>query len=132
MNLNQASQPTERIGIRKRIADLWNSRNRIARLTILVTTGLVLNCCCVIIPLSGKAHSPIAQANSGVNAISAPALTPVQDLSRSTGTDFDHKGDGRVVCKDFNTQAITREIYRVAHIPLDGSAKDGRSCKPLP
>ena len=131
MNLNQASQPTERIGIRKRIADLCNSRNRIARLTILVTTGLVLNCCCVIIPLSGKAHNPIAQANDGINTISAPALTTVQDLSISTGTEFDHNGDERVACKDFNAQPVAREIYRVAHIPLDGNAKDGRSCKPL-
>ena len=78
MNLNQAPQPTERAGIGKRISDLWNSRNRIARLIILATTGLVLNCCCVIIPLWSKANSLAAQSNVRVNAISAPAFTTAQ------------------------------------------------------
>lgn len=99
MNLNQAPQPTERVGIGKRISDLWNSRNRIAKLIILATTGLVLNCCCVIIPLSSKAHSLPAQSNVGVNAISTPAFPTAQDpfiptaLAISANTEFDNNGD---------------------------------------
>jgi len=54
MNLHQAPQHTERVNIGKRIADLWNSRNRRTRLIIWATTGMVLNCCRVIIPLSSK------------------------------------------------------------------------------
>ena len=50
-NLNQAPQPSEPADIGKRISELWNSKNRIARLAVLATSGLVLNCCCVIIPL---------------------------------------------------------------------------------
>lgn len=51
MNLNQPPQPTERVNLGKRISDLWNSRNRIAKLMIVLSSGLVLNCCCIIIPL---------------------------------------------------------------------------------
>ena len=58
MSLNQSPQPTERVGIRKRISDVWNSRNRIVALLFLVTTGLVLNCCCVIIPLWDSSGGP--------------------------------------------------------------------------
>jgi len=138
MSLNQAPQPTERVGIGKRISDLWNSRNKRAMLFILATTGLVLNCCCVVIPLSSKANSLAAQANVGVNAISAPASTIVQDpfiptaLEISANTEFNNNGDGRVVCKNFNSQAVAQEAHRAAHIQLDGSDKDGRSCKSLP
>jgi len=138
MNLNQVPQPTERVGIRKRIFDLWNSRNRIAKLIILATTGLVLNCCCVIIPLSSKANSLAAQANVGVNAISTPAVATAQDpfiptaLAISANTEFEHNGDGRVVCKNFNSQAAAQEFHRAAHIQLDGSYKDGRSCISVP
>ena len=53
MNLNQNPLPTEQVGIGKRISHFWNFRNRRAKLIIL-STGLVLNCCCVIIPLSSK------------------------------------------------------------------------------
>ena len=42
----------------KRISDLWNSRKRIVTLVIFVTSGLVLNCCCVIIPLLDSAGNP--------------------------------------------------------------------------
>src|SRR5688572_2525578 len=138
MSLNQAPQPTERVGIGKRISDLWNSRNKRAMLFILATTGLVLNCCCVVIPLTSKANSLAAQANVGVNAISAPASTIVQDpfiptaLEISANTEFNNNGDGRVVCKNFNSQAAVQEAHRAAHIQLDGSDKDGRSCKSLP
>jgi hypothetical protein len=51
MNLNQDPQPTERVGIGKRISELWSARNRITAFIILAATGLVLNCCCLIIPL---------------------------------------------------------------------------------
>ena len=53
MKLNDGfrPRPTERVGIGKRITDLWNSRNRIARLIIWGTTGLVISGCCIIIPL---------------------------------------------------------------------------------
>ena len=51
MNLDQTPQPTERVNIGKRISDLWNSRNRMAMLVVAVTSSLVLNCCCLIIPL---------------------------------------------------------------------------------
>src|SRR5688572_29554500 len=140
MSLNQAPQPTGRVGIGKRISDLWNSRNRRAMLLILATTGLVLNCCCVVIPLSSKANSLAAQANVGVNAIAAPAFTTAQDrfiltaLAISANTEFDNNGDRRkVVCKNFNSQAAAaQEAHRAAHIQLDGSDKDGLSCKSLP
>ena len=135
MDLNQVSQPTERAGISKRISDLWNSRNRIARLVIFAAAGLVLNCCCVIIPLSGKAAGLAAQANAGVNAISTPALTTAQDPfipaapAISAGTEFDNNGDRRVICQHFSSQAAAREL--AAHLSLDGSDMDGRSCKSL-
>jgi hypothetical protein len=51
MNLNQDTQPTEQIGIGKRISELWSSRSRVTAFFILAATGLVLNCCCLIIPL---------------------------------------------------------------------------------
>ena len=51
MNLNQDPQPMEQIGIGKRISELWSSRNRITAFIILAATELVLNCCCLIIPL---------------------------------------------------------------------------------
>lgn len=51
MNLNQPPQPTERVNLGNRISDLWNSRNRIAKLIVVLSSGLVLNCCCIIIPL---------------------------------------------------------------------------------
>ena len=51
MNSNHVPQPAERVGLEKRISALWSSRKRIATFFILVTTGVVLNCCCLIIPL---------------------------------------------------------------------------------
>jgi len=136
MKVNQTPQPTERAGIGKRISDVWNSRNRLTRLLILATTGLVLNCCCVIIPLSSKANSPAAQANIGVNAISTSVLTTTQDpfmppaLALSGSTEFDT--DGRLACKDFGSQALAWKVDRAVPIQLDGSHKDGRSCRSLP
>ena len=138
MNLKQAPQPTERVGIGKRISDLWNSRNRIAKLLILATTGLVLNCCCVIIPLSSKATSLAAQSNVDVNSISTPAYIRSQDsfiptaLAISANTEFDNNGGRKVVCKNFNSQAAAQEAHRARHIQLDGNDNDGRSCKSLP
>jgi hypothetical protein len=136
--LNQAPQPAKRVGIGKRISDVWNSRNRLARLLILVTTGLVLNCCCVIIPLSGQANSPAAQANIAINSISSSALTTAQDrfmpaaLAISANTEFDTDGNGREACKDFSSQAAAREVPGVSSLQLDGSHKHGRSCRSLP
>src|SRR5215212_10387089 len=127
MNLNHALQVTKPDNIGKRISDLWNSRNRIVRLTILAATGLVLNCCCVIIPLSSKANSLAPQANAGVHALAAPAFTTAQDpfipttLVISANTAFRNTGDGRVVWKNFNAQAAAQWA---THIPLDGSDKD--------
>ena len=117
---------------------LWNSRHRIAKLLILATTGMVLNCCCVIIPLSSKATSLAAQSIVDVNSISTPGFTIPQDsfiptaLAISANTEFDHNGDGRVICKNFNSQAAAHEAHRAAHIQLDGSDKDRHSCKSLP
>ncbi len=52
MNSNHVAPPAERAGIGQRISSaLWSSRNRIAAFIILAATGLVLNCCCLIIPL---------------------------------------------------------------------------------
>ena len=51
MNSNNVPQPTERVGMKERLSALWNSRSRITTIFFLVTTGLVLNCCCLIIPL---------------------------------------------------------------------------------
>jgi len=138
MNLNQTPQPTNRLGIGRRISNVWNSRNRLARLLILVTTGLVLNCCCVIIPLSSPANSPAAQANIAMNSISSSALTTAQDrfmpaaLALSANTEFDTHSDGREACKDFSSQAAAREVPRASSILLDGSHKHGRSCRSLP
>ena len=135
MDLNQALQPTEWVDIRKRISNLWNSRNRITKLIIWATAGLVLNCCCVIIPLSSKANSLAAQSNVGVNAISTPTFTATQDPFTPTAseisarTEFDNNGDGRVLCKNFNSQAAARES--AAHIQLDRSDMNGSSCKSL-
>ena len=103
MNLDQAPLPAERVGIGKRISDLWNSGYRRVMLIILAT--LVLNCCCVVIPLSSKANSLAAQSNVGVNAISTPAFTTAQDpfvptaLAISANTEFDNNGDGRVAAR---------------------------------
>ena len=138
MNLQQTSRPTERVGLGKRISDLWNSRNRIARLTILVTSGLVLNCCCIIIPLSTKANGLAAQPNASVNAVSTPVLTTAQEplvptaaaISPNTGSD--HKGAGRVACKNFTSPVAAEQSYGAAHIQLDGSEKSGRACQSLP
>ena len=58
MNSDQTPQPTKGAGIRKRISNLWDSRNRIVTLIFLATTGLVLNCCCVIIPLWDSSGGP--------------------------------------------------------------------------
>jgi hypothetical protein len=138
MNFNQAPQPAERFGIGKRISDLWNSGNKRVNLIILATTGLVLNCCCVIIPLSSKGNSPAAQSNVGVNAISTPAFTTAQDpfiptaLEIPANTEFNNNGGGGVICKIFNSQAAAQEALRVVHIQLDGSHMDGSSCKSLP
>ena len=138
MNLNQTPQPTNRLGIGRRISNVWNSRNRLARLLILVTTGLVLNCCCVIIPLSSQANSPAAQANIAMNSISSSALTTAQDrfmpaaLALSANTEFDTHSDGREACKDFSSQAAVREVHKASSILLDGSHKHGRSCRSLP
>src|SRR5215216_8071053 len=110
MNLNQTPQPTERVGIKERISKGWNSRNRIVRLTTLVTLGLVLNCCCVIIPLSTKGTSLPAQAKAGGDAISAPALTTAQEPllpaapAMSARTPSDYPSDGRALCRNFNSQ----------------------------
>ncbi len=51
MNSNNVPQPTEQAGMKERISALWSSRNRITTFFILTATGLVLNCCCLIIPL---------------------------------------------------------------------------------
>src|SRR4051812_2398400 len=120
MNLNQTTQPTERVGIKERISKGWNSRNRIVRLITLVTLGLVLNCCCVIIPLSTKGTSLPAQA--GGDAISAPALTiaPEPLLPAAPAmfarTQSDHPSDGRALCRNFNSSAAARNQW-------EGSAK---------
>jgi hypothetical protein len=138
MNLEQTPQPTERVGLGKRISDLWNSRNRIARLTILVTSGLILNCCCIIIPLSTKANGLAAQPNASVNTISTPALTTAQEplvppaAAISPNTESDHNGEGRVACKNFTSLAAAEEADGTADIPLDGSDKAGRACQSLP
>lgn len=121
--------PTERVGIGKRISNAWNSRNRIVRVTTLVTLGLVLNCCCVIIPLSTKATSLPAQAQAGGDAISTPASTTAQEPlipaapAMSARTESDHHIDGRAICRNFNSPA---------RIQSEGSSKAGRSCSPSP
>jgi hypothetical protein len=131
MNLDQTTQPKERVGIKKRISNVWNSRNRMVRLIMLVTTGLVLNCCCVIIPLASKANSLPAQSNVGVNASSPATSTAVQDplmpsaSAISAHTVIDHNGDGRAACKNFNSAVQVSTAY----IQLEGSDKAGRSCK---
>jgi hypothetical protein len=51
MNSNHTPPPTEQAGIGQRISAFWSSRNRITAFIILAATGLVLNCCCLIIPL---------------------------------------------------------------------------------
>ena len=108
------------------------------RLIILATTGLVLNCCCVIIPLSSKAHSPAAPSNVDVDAISTPAFTTAQDallpaaLVISPNMELENNGGGRVACRDFNSQAADPESPGAAHFQLDGSDKNGRSCQSLP
>ncbi len=51
MNSKNTTQPMGRLGIGKRISELWSARNRITAFIILAATGLVLNCCCLIIPL---------------------------------------------------------------------------------
>ena len=138
MNLNQAPQPHERVGMGNHISDLWNSRNRLSKILILATTGLILNCCCVIIPLLGKANSLPAQANVSVNAASSLVFTTAQDpfippaLAISANTEFGNNSDGKVVCKNFNSQAAAQNTHRAVYIQLDGSDKDGRSCKSLP
>jgi hypothetical protein len=53
MNVDPTPQTTQPGNIGKRISDLWNSRNRIAMLFVVLSSGLVLNCCCLIIPLWG-------------------------------------------------------------------------------
>ena len=58
LNLDQTSQPAERTGFGKRISDLWNSGNRRARLLFWAASGLVLNCCCIIIPLWDSSGGP--------------------------------------------------------------------------
>ena len=131
MNSNPDPQPTEPVGIGKRLADVWNSRSRIASLVILLTSGLVLNCCCVIIPLASKTNSLPVQSNVRVDTSSTPISTTVQDHwvpsapAISAHTEIDHNGDGRVACRNFNAsnQATT------AYIQLDRSDKAGRSCK---
>ena len=135
MNSNQFPQPPERVDIRKRISVLWNSRNRIARLTILATAGLVLQCCCLIIPIGNSLAEPSTVDD---NAISTPPFATAQDpfiptaLEISVNAEFDNN-DGRVVCKNFNSQAATAQVSRrVARIQLDRRDKDGRSCKLLP
>jgi hypothetical protein len=119
MNLNQAPQPMQRAGIRKRIAALWSSRNRISRLVILATTGLVLNCCCVIIPLSTQATGVAAQSN-GVHAISTPAATTAQDafapttLAISAQPESESRGAGRVGWRNFNLHPDAQADQRTA------------------
>ena len=51
MNSNHTPPSTQWAGIGQRISTLWSSRNRITAFIILTATGLVLNCCCLIIPL---------------------------------------------------------------------------------
>jgi hypothetical protein len=58
VNVDQTPQPTERVGIGKRISEVWNSRKRITRLVVLGTSGLVLQCCCIIIPLWDSSRVP--------------------------------------------------------------------------
>lgn len=133
MNPNQVLRSTERIGIGKGISDLWNSRNRVVRLIMLGTLGLVLNCCCIIIPIphSSTGITLAAPSDVSVHAISIPAISTAQDplipagLEISANTNFDVSGDGSVACMNFNSQAT-------AHIQLHGGNKGGRSCKSLP
>ncbi len=138
MNLEQTPQPTERVGLGKRISDLWNSRNRIARLTILVTSGLILNCCCIIIPLSTKANGLAAQPDASVNVVTTTALTTAEEplvptaAAISPNSESDHDGDRRVACKNFTSPVAAQEAYGAAHIQLDGSEKAGRACQSLP
>lgn len=138
MNLKQVPQPTERLGIGKRIFNLWHSRNRVARLIMLATIGLVLNCCCIIIPIphSSTGNTLAAQSDVSVHAISTSVFTTAQDhfipmgLAISANTDFDNNGDGRATCRNFNSQATAPESAGVAH--MDEGDKGGRSCKSLP
>jgi hypothetical protein len=105
------------------------------RLIILATTGLVLNCCCVIIPLSSKAHGLAAQPNVGVNAIATPACTTAQDpllpavSAISVHREPENNGGGTVACRDFRSPAAAPGA---AYIQLEGSDKNGRSCQSLP
>ena len=121
--------PTERVGIGERISKIWNSRNRIVRLTTLVTLGLVLNCCCVIIPLSTKATSLPAKAQAGGDAISSPALKTVQEPlipaapAISARTESDQNSEERAICRNFNPPTFSQ---------WEGSAKAVRTCSPSP
>ena len=58
MNVDQTPKPTERTGIRERIADAWNSRNRVVTIVVWLSAGLVLNCCCIVIPLWDSSGGP--------------------------------------------------------------------------
>ena len=131
MNSNQTPMPTERVGIGKRISNAWNSPNRIVRLITLVTLGLVLNCCCVIIPLSTKGTSLPAHAQVSGDAISAPASSAAQESlipaasAISARMESDADSDGRAICTNFNSSTAARNQW-------DGSAKAGRACSPSP
>jgi len=140
MNLKQVPQPMERLGIGKRISHLWNSRNRVARLIMLATLGLVLNCCCIIIPIphSSTGNTLAAQSDVSVNVISSPAFTTARDhfipmgFAISANTGFDNNGAGWTASRNFNSQATAWKSAGMAYIHLDGGDKGGRAYKSLP
>ena len=134
INLKQAPQPGEGSNWGKQISNLWSSKNRITRLIILATTGLVLNCCCVIIPLSTKAHSVAAQSNVGIPAIPTSEVTAAQDpfghmaLAIPVRAGYENNRDRSVGCQDFNSHAAFQEAAGTTDIQSNRSDKDGRLC----
>src|SRR5690349_21025009 len=64
---NQAPQSSEQVELRKRISEIWNSRSRIAGVMILVTSGVVLHSCCVIVPPVHSSGTPWADTSAGTS-----------------------------------------------------------------
>ena len=59
-------------------------------------------------------------------------IFPTQPPSSGGSGSFDNNGDGKVTCKDFQTQAAAQQAYNAGYTALDGNDNDGRACESLP
>lgn len=86
-----------------------------------------------LIPTATQTAIPTQTSIPTVVIPSPVVIIPTQQPPSSGGSgSYDNNGDGKVTCKDFQTQAAAQQAYNAGYTNLDGNDNDGKACETLP